>query len=341
MVSVPFRMPSLQRGRMSLLRRQFLQLAAVTAVMPAFSTIAASQTYPVRPVRVLVPYAPAGPSDILARIVSRKLSERLGKQFYVENVGGAGGNIGMGQGARATPDGYTVLVVPPNIVVNPAMYDSVPYDPYRDFDPVTVAVSSPTVLTVHPSLPVQTVKEMVDLIKSSPGRFSFASPGTGTPPHLIGEQFRLSLDLDLVHVPFNSAGLAVGATLAGHTPVAFTSLPPAVPQIRDGKLRALAVTSKMRSQALPDVPSMAEAGYPEVVGEGWFAFIVPARTPKDIVALLQREIVAIVSLPDITEKMAELGFEAVGDTPDEAAALFKSESAKWAKVIRAANIKVR
>ena len=341
MVSVPFRMPSPQRGRMSLLRRQFLQLAAGTAVMPAFSTIAASQTYPVRPVRVLVPYAPAGPSDILARIVSQKLSERLGKQFYVENVGGAGGNIGMGQGARATPDGYTVLVVPPNIVVNPAMYDSVPYDPYRDFDPVTVAVSSPTVLTVHPSLPVQTVKEMVDLIKSSPGRFSFASPGTGTPPHLIGEQFRLSLDLDLVHVPFNSAGLAVGATLAGHTPVAFTSLPPAVPQIRDGKLHALAVTSKMRSQALPDVPSMAEAGYPEVVGEGWFAFIVPARTPKDIIALLQREIVAIVSLPDITEKMAELGFEAVGDTPDEAAALFKSESAKWAKVIRAANIKVR
>ena len=326
---------------MSLLRRQFLQLAAGTAVMPAFSTIAASQTYPVRPVRVLVPYAPAGPSDILARIVSQKLSERLGKQFYVENVGGAGGNIGMGLGARATPDGYTVLVVPPNIVVNPAMYDSVPYDPYRDFDPVTVAVSSPTVLTVHPSLPVQTVKEMVDLIKSSPGRFSFASPGTGTPPHLIGEQFRLSLDLDLVHVPFNSAGLAVGATLAGHTPVAFTSLPPAVPQIRDGKLHALAVTSKMRSQALPDVPSMAEAGYPEVVGEGWFAFIVPARTPKDIIALLQREIVAIVSLPDITEKMAELGFEAVGDTPDEAAALFKSESAKWAKVIRAANIKAK
>jgi tripartite-type tricarboxylate transporter receptor subunit TctC len=341
MVSVPFRMPSPQRGHMSLLRRQFLQLAAGTAVMPAFSTIAASQTYPVRPVRVLVPYAPAGPSDILARIVSQKLSERLGKQFYVENVGGAGGNIGMGQGARATPDGYTVLVVPPNIVVNPAMYDSVPYDPYRDFDPVTVAVSSPTVLTVHPSLPVQTVKEMVDLIKSSPGRFSFASPGTGTPPHLIGEQFRLSLDLDLVHVPFNSAGLAVGATLAGHTPVAFTSLPPAVPQIRDGKLHALAVTSKMRSQALPDVPSMAEAGYPEVVGEGWFAFIVPARTPKDIIALLQREIVAIVSLPDITEKMAELGFEAVGDTPDEAAALFRSESAKWAKVIRAANIKAK
>lgn len=325
---------------MSLLRRQFLQLAAGTAVMPAFS-IAASQAYPVRPVRVLVPYAPAGPSDILARIVSQKLSERLGKQFYVENVGGAGGNIGMGQGARATPDGYTVLVVPPNIVVNPAMYDSVPYDPYRDFDPITVAVSSPTVLTVHPSLPVQTVKELVDLIKSSPGRFSFASPGTGTPPHLIGEQFRLSLDLDLVHVPFNSAGLAVGATLAGHTPVAFTSLPPAVPQIRDGKLHALAVTSKMRSQALPDVPSMAEAGYPEVVGEGWFAFIVPARTPKDIIALLQREIVAIVSLPDITEKMAELGFEAVGDTPDEAAALFRSESAKWAKVIRAANIKAK
>src|ERR1043166_4770778 len=226
--------PGLVRGRsaMRLQRRRLLQLSLASIVAPALPSFAIAEGYPARPVRVLVPYAPAGPSDILARLAAQKLSEQLGKQFYVENVGGAGGNIGMGQGARATPDGYTVLVVPPNIVVNPAMYDSVPYDPYRDFDPVTVAVSSPTVLTVHPSLPVQTVKEMVDLIKSSPGRFSFASPGTGTPPHLIGEQFRLSLDLDLVHVPFNSAGLAVGATLAGHTPVAFTSLPPAVPQIR-------------------------------------------------------------------------------------------------------------
>jgi len=324
---------------MTLLRRQFLHLAAGSLVAPALSSFALAQTYPARPVRVLVPYAPAGPADILARLAAQKLSDQLGKQFYVENIGGTGGNIGMGQGARAPADGYTVLVVPPNIVVNPAMYDTVPYDPYKDFDPVTIAVSAPTVLSVHPSLAVQTVKDLVTLIRSGDARYSFASPGTGTPPHLIGEHFRLLLGLDLVHVPFNSAGQAVASTLAGHTPIAFSSLPPAVPQIKDGKLRALAVTSKMRSPTLPDVPSMVEAGYPEIEGEGWFAFIVPAGTPSEITALLNREIVKLIALPDVKEKMAALGFTAVGTTPEQAAALFRTESAKWAKVIRETGIK--
>src|SRR5882724_12379372 len=313
-----------KRSAMKLQRRQFLLLTAAAIATPT-SSRGALETYPARPVRVIVPYAPAGPADILARLTAQKLSESLGKQFYVENVGGAGGNVGMGQGAKAAPDGYTILVVPPNIVVNPAMYETVPYDPYKDFDAVTIAVTSPTVLTVHPSLPVQNVKDLVALIRSGGTKYSFASPGTGTPPHLIGEHFRLSLGLDLVHVPFNSAGLAITSTLAGHTPIAFTSLPPAVPQVQEGKLRALAVTSKMRSQALPEVPSMAEAGYPEVEGEGWFAFIVPAGTPKEITTLLHREIVKIIALPDVMEQMATLGFEAVGDTPDEAAALFRTE----------------
>ncbi len=325
---------------MTLLRRQFLQLTAGSFVAPALSSFALAQTYPVRPVRVLVPYAPGGPADILARLAAQKLSDQLGKQFYVENVGGAGGNIGMGQGARAAADGYTILVVPPNIVVNPAMYDKVPYDPYKDFDPVTIAVSSPTVLSVHPSLAVQTVKDLVELIRSGgSSRYSFASPGIGTPPHLIGEHFRLSLGLDLVHVPFNSAGQAVASTVAGHTPIAFSSLPPAVPQITDGKLRALAVTSKTRSLALPDLPSMVEAGYSEIEGEGWFAFIVPAGTPGEITALLNREIVKLISLPDTKEKMTALGFTAVGSSPEQAAALFRTESAKWEKVIRATGIK--
>jgi tripartite-type tricarboxylate transporter receptor subunit TctC len=320
-------------------RRHFLQLIAGAAVAPAFSRIASAQAYPTRPVRVIVPYAAGGPTDILARLIAQKLSEDLGKQFYVENIGGAGGNIGIGQGARAARDGYTVLVVPPNIVINPAMYGSVPYDPFRDFDPVTVASTSATVLTVHPSLAVKTVKELVALIKSAGAKYSFASPGTGTPPHLIGEHFRQSLGLDLVHMPFNSAGLAVTSTLAGHTPIAFTSLPPAVPQIKEGKLRALAVTSKMRSQALPDVPSMTEAGYPDVEGQGWLAFIVPAGTPEEITTLLHREIVKIIALPDIRERFAALGFEPVGNMPQEAAAMFKSECAKWEAVIRRAAIR--
>jgi tripartite-type tricarboxylate transporter receptor subunit TctC len=320
-------------------RRQFLGVAAALVAGPAMP--ASAETYPARPVRVIVPFAPAGPTDVFARLAAQKLSENLGKQFYVENVGGAGGNVGMGQGARAAPDGYTIIVVPPNIVVNPTLYDKVPYDPYKDFDPVTVAVTSPEFLSVNPSLPVQTVKELVALIKSSPGKYSYASPGTGTPGHLVGEQFRLWLGLDLVHVPFNSAGLAIGSTIAGHTPIAFTTPPPVVPQVKEGKLRALALTGKTRAKALPEVPTMTEAGYPDIEGEAWFAVIVPAGTPKEIITLLHREIVDIIALPDMREKLAALGFEPVGNTPEECAAQFRTEIAKWAKVIRAAGIKAQ
>jgi tripartite-type tricarboxylate transporter receptor subunit TctC len=320
-------------------RRQFLYLATCAAALPAASRFAWAQTYPTRAVRVIVPFAPGGPTDVFGRLMGQKLSEHFGKQFYVDNIGGAGGNIGMGQGARATPDGYTIIVVAPTIVINPSLYDKVPFDPYKDFDPVTLAVTSPDVLSVNPSLPVKTASELVALIKAGPGKYSFASPGTGTPGHLVGEQFRQSLGLDIVHVPYNSAGLAIGATIAGHTPIAFTTPPPVVPQVKDRKLRALAVASRRRSQALPDVPTMTEAGYPDIEGEAWFAVIVPTRTPKELVTLLHREIVRIITLPDMTERLAALGFEPVGSTPEECAAQFRTELAKWSKVIRAAGIK--
>ena len=326
---------------MTLPRRHFLQLLASAAATPVLSATAWAQSYPTRPVRVIVPYAPGGPADILGRLAAQKLSERLGHQYYVENIGGAGGSIGMGQGAKAAADGHTILVVPPNIVVNPALYSTVPYDPYKDFDPVTIAVNSTIVLIVHPSLPVQSVQDLVALIKSSPAKYSFASPGTGTPPHLVGEQFRLSLGLDLAHVPHNSAGQAIATTLGGHTPIAFSSLPPAVALVAEGKLRALAVTSKFRSPVLPNVPTMVEAGYPDIEGEGWFAFIVPARTPKEITALLHREVVQILALPDMRERMAALGFQAIGNSPEEAAAYFRTEGIRWAKVIRDAGIKAQ
>src|SRR5262249_3504576 len=198
--------------------------------LPAVSRLASAQAYPSRPVRVIVPYAPGGPTDIFARLIAQKLSEHFGKQFYVENIGGAGGNVGMGQGAKAAPDGYTLLVAGTPIVINPTLYERVPFDPYKDFDPVTLAVTSPDMLSVTPSLPVQSVKDLVALIKAQPGKYNFASPGTGTAAHLVGELFRLSLGLDLVHIPFNSAGLAIGSTIAGHTPIAFTASPPVVPQ---------------------------------------------------------------------------------------------------------------
>jgi tripartite-type tricarboxylate transporter receptor subunit TctC len=304
---------------MKLPRRKFLHLAAGAAALPALTRIARAQPYPTRPVRVIVPYAPGGPTDVLGRLLAQKLSDQLGRQFFVENIGGAGGNIGMGRAARADRDGYTVVIVATPLVINPSLYDTVPFDPIKDFDPVTLAVATTTVLTVHPSVPARTTRDLVALIRADPDKYSFASPGTGTPSHLLGELFRLSLKLDLVHVPFNSGGLAIGANLAGHTPLCFGTPPPALPHVKDGKLRALAVTSRARVPTLPDVPTMAEAGYPDVEGVSWFAVAVPGGTPKEIIALLNREIVKIMSLPDIKERLATLGFDLIASSPENSA----------------------
>jgi tripartite-type tricarboxylate transporter receptor subunit TctC len=271
--------------------------------------------------------------------MAQKLGEHLGKQFYVENIAGATGNIGTGQAAKAAPDGYTLLFTFSSYVVNPTLFDKVPYDPYKDFEPVTLAVASTTVVTVHPSVPAKTVKELVALIRANPGKYNYSSAGAGTQAHLAGEQFRLSLGLDLVHVPFNGGGPAIAAVVGGHTPIGFSSPAASIPQIKEGNVRALAVTSKRRSQILPDVPTMAEAGYPEIEGDSWVGILVPAGTPKDIVNLLNREVVKIIALPDMTARLGELGYDLVGSTPGEFAERIKVEIEMWGKVIRAAKIK--
>jgi tripartite-type tricarboxylate transporter receptor subunit TctC len=324
---------------MNIPRRTFLHLAAGAAALPSVSRIARAQSYPARPVRMIVPYAVGGPTDVFARMIAQKLSEQFGRQFYVENIAGAGGNIGMGRGAKGERDGHTIVLVPAPLVINPSLYERVPYDPIKDFDPVTLAVATTTVLAVHPSVPAQTASDLVSLIRANPGKYSYASPGTGTPSHLLGEMFRLSLKLDLVHVPFNSGGLAIGANLAGHTPLSFGTPPPAIPHLKEGKLRALAVTSKAREPTLPDVPTMAEAGYPDIEGQSWFGVAVPAGTPKEIVALLNREIVRSMALPDVKERLATLGFEAIASTPEEFGARIRADLEKWGNVIRAAKIK--
>jgi tripartite-type tricarboxylate transporter receptor subunit TctC len=311
---------------------------AIAVILLVAGIAGAAQTYPSRPVRVIVPFAPGGPTDVFARLMSQKLSEQTGKQFYVENVGGAGGNAGSGRAAQAAPDGYTILVTGGSHLNNPFLYNHVPYDPIKDFDAVTLAVDSAVVLTVHPSVSAQSVKELVALIRANSGKYSYASPGTGTPPQLVGALFRLSLDLDLVHVPFGG-GPAIGSTVAGHTSISFGAMAPAVPLVRDGQLRALAVTSKARTAALPEVPTMAEAGYPDVEGSSWTAVVVPAGTPKEIVASLHRMIAAIVALPDIKERLGALGYEPIGSTPEQCAEFFKTETAKWSKVIRASGIR--
>ena len=324
---------------MKLPRRNVLQLAAGAAALPAVSRLAWAQAYPSRPVRVIVPYAPAGPTDIVARLIAQALSEQVGKQFYVENIPGAGGNIGMARAAQATPDGYTMVVVPPNYVINPSLYDKVPYDPHKDFDPVTLAVTTTVVLTVNPSLPANTVKDLVALINAHPGKYSYGSGGPGTPGHLVGEQFRLSRGLDLVHVPFNSAGLAIGSAVAGHTSIAIAAPAPALPLVNEGKLRAPAVTSKKRTPALPEVPTMSEAGYPDIEFDNWLGVLVPARTPKEIITSLNSAIVKVLTRPDMQERLAALAFEPVGSAPEEFAKRAKIDFETWGKVVRASKIK--
>jgi tripartite-type tricarboxylate transporter receptor subunit TctC len=326
---------------MELPRRRFLHLAAVAAALPATSRIAGAQTYPDRPVRVVVPYAPGGPTDTITRLLAQKMTEHAGQQFFVENIGGGGGNIAMGRVARMAPDGYTLLMINPSYVVNPTLYGKVPYELEKDFDLVSLAVLTTLVITVHPSVPARTVAELVALIRNNPGKYSYASPGTGTPGHLVGETFRISLGLDLVHVPFNSAGLAVGSNVAGHTPICFASPSPAAQQVIEGKLRGLAVTSKARSEALPDLPTTAEAGYPDVAGDNWQGLVVPAGTPKPIIEFVHREVVRIMALGDIKKRLAVLGFEPVASTPEEFVAHARLEFAKWAKVIQASNIKAQ
>jgi tripartite-type tricarboxylate transporter receptor subunit TctC len=325
---------------MKLPRRRFLQAAAVAA-LAAPARLSFAQDYPARPVRVIVPFSPGGPTDVCARLVAQKLSDHLGKQFYVENIAGAGGNIGTGQAARARPDGYAIMLNANNHVVNPSLFDKVPYDPFKDFEAVTLAAAFASAFSINPSVAATSVKELVALIKSNPGKFSFASPGVGTPSHLLGEQFRVTVGLDMVHVPYGGSGPAIASGVAGHTPIVFAALSAAAPQARENKLRVLAVMSKNRAEGYPEAPTIAEAGYPDMDGDGWLGLFVPAGTPKEIVGLLHAEVVKIMALADVKERLTTLGFNPVANTPEQFDAQLRLEMEKWAKVIRAAGLKAQ
>jgi len=320
-------------------RRRFLQLSAAAAI--AAPTNAWAQGYPTRPVRIIVPFAPGGPTDVAARLIAQRLTENLGRNFVVENLAGASSNIGTAQAAKAAPDGYTLLITVNNLVINPSLFDKVAFDPYKHFDPIALAVSFSSSFSVHPSVPANSVKELVEIIRKSPGKFSYASPGLGTPSHLLGEQFRVTNKLDIVHVPYGGSGPAIAAALAGHTQICFAATSAAAPQAKAGKLRVLAVLSKNPSPSLPEVPTIAAAGYPGLDGDGWVGALAPAGTPKDIVALLNKQINAIIALPESKEKFASLGLDPVGGTPDDFARELRAEGEKWAKVIKAAGIKAK
>jgi len=303
--------------------------------------IGSVSAYPTHAVRIVVPYAAGGPTDVIARVVAQKLSETLGQQFYVENLPGAGGNTGIGKAARMPADGHTLVVVSTGFIVNPSLYaKGVPYDPVKDFAPVTLVAASPNVLTVNPDVPARTVQELIALVKANPGKYSFAQPATGSTPHLNGELMKLAFGLDLAMVPFNGAAPAITSTIGGHTPIAFTALPPAMSNIKDGKLRALAVLSVKRVPALPDVPTAAEAGIAGHEGDTLTGMVVPAATPKAIIGFLNAEIKKLIALPDVKDKLEALGFNPVANTPEEFGERIRTEFARWAKVIRDANIKI-
>jgi tripartite-type tricarboxylate transporter receptor subunit TctC len=302
---------------------------------------AVAQTYTSKPVKLVVPYPPGGPNDIIARILAQKLTEGLGGTFFVENTVGAGGTIATGQAANAAADGTTLLVANQDLIVQPIIKTKVPYDPFKSFTPVSLVVSAPEMIVVHPSLPVKDLKELIALLKANPGKYSYASPGYGTTPHLACVWlFNLENGIDITHVPFQGAAPAVQSVLAGQTPVFHNVLPAVAPHIRAGTMRPLAVASSKRTPYFPDVPTIGEAGYPGHEVGFWIGVFVPTGTPKDVVDVLNKQVARIMTLPDVKERLTTIGFDPTLSTSQGLSDHMQTETDKWSKVVRQANIKI-
>ena len=300
---------------------------------------AADAPYPTRPVRMIVPFAPGGPTDVIARVVAQKLSEAWNQQVVVDNRAGAGGNIGMGLAANSAADGYTLLMVSSSYVVNPSLYSKIPYDPLKSFAPVSNVAASPNVFVVHPSVAAKNLQELVNLASGQSRKFNVATPGVGTTPDLSAELFKMTAKIDMVRVPYGGAGPAVSAVVGNQVPVGCTALPPTTPHIQAGRLRALAVTSAKRTTALPDVPTMAESGFRGQEADTLQGLLVPAGTPKATIAAISDAVLKIMHQKDVEERVATLGFDVVASKPDQFSAQIRTEIEKWGKVIKAAGIK--
>ena len=298
-----------------------------------------AQAYPSKPIRWIAPFPPGGPVDLLARTVGQKLSEAWGQPVVIDNRPGAAGNLGVDLAAKAPPDGYTLVIVPTgNIVVNPALFPNLPYK-QSDLAPVTMLATVENVLVVNPSVPASSLRDLVGHAKANPGKLTFASPGAGAQAHLAGELLKLNAGIDMVHVPYKGTGPALNDLLGGQVSMMFSQLSSALPHVRSGKLRALGVASPKRSAVLPEVPTIAEQGFPSFEAVSWYALMVPAGTPAEVVRKLHAESARILRLPDVKEKLAGLGADPVGNAPEELAASIRSESARWAEVIRKQGIK--
>ena len=323
---------------MKLPRRQFLHLAAGAAALPAVSRIAWAQAYPTRPVRLIVPIAPAGAADITARLIGQWLSERLGQQFIIDNRPGGGGNIGTEAVVRAPADGYTLLLAGAFNAVNATLYDKLNFNFIRDVAPVANIYYVPNVMAVHPSFPAKTIPEFIAYSKSNPGKVNMASGGSGAAMHMSGELFKIMAGIDMVHVPYRGAGPALTDLLAGQVHVSFPTMPASIEHVRTGKLRALGVTTATRADALPHVPAVSEF-VPTYESSTWFGVGAPKNTPAEIIDKLNNEINAALADPNIKARLADLGGTPRAGSPSDFGKLVADETEKWGKVIRTANIK--
>jgi tripartite-type tricarboxylate transporter receptor subunit TctC len=321
------------------IRSVYRTLIAAFVVCLAATPHPASAAYPERPITMIVPFPPGGPTDIIARILANALSQSFGQQVVVDNRSGAAGNIGMGQAARAAPDGYTILCTSTAIAVNPALFKNLPYDPFKDFAPVTELVNAPNVLVVRPDSGITTLADLIAKAKAAPGTFNYSSPGAGTKSHLTGELLKIRSGIEMQHVPYRGAGPAAQAVLSRTVQLGSVALAAAEGLIKGGELRALAVTGEKRWFSLPEVPTMIEAGFPGFVSDTFNALFVPARTPPDIVARLVKESRAAMQRPDVREQVRRAGFEIVAGTPEQLAARLAAEIPSVRELVARAGIK--
>jgi tripartite-type tricarboxylate transporter receptor subunit TctC len=322
-------------------RREFLRTTGATVIAASSLALrpARAAGYPERPVRIIVPFAPGGPTDIMARIVASRLGEAINGTIIVDNRPGAGGNIGIGLAAHAEGDGYTLLITSSAYVVNPGLYAKISYDPYKDFAPIAELGTSPNVILVDPKLGINSIADLVARAKANPNELNYASPGIGTTPHLSAELFKIMAGVNLTHVPFPGAGPAIQAILAGTTQIAFAALPPAHPHIASGALKALAVTGEHRWFDLPDVPTMVELGYKDFISDTFQGFLAPVKTPPEIVAQLAAKSVEVLKVEKTAEQLRNDGFEVIANGPDGMKKRIDSEVPKWRDVITKAGIK--
>ncbi len=317
--------------------RLCLELMLALALIPVSAW---AQNYPVKSIRIIVPFAPGGGTDILTRVISPKLGETLGQQIVVDNRAGAGSTIGSELAVKAAPDGYTLLMVDTSFTTNPSLYSKLPYDSARDFAPVSLLASAPVILIVHPSVPVKTVKEFVALAKARPGQLNFASGGPGSSTHLGGELLKSAAKIDLHHIPYKGTGPAVADVLGGQVVMMFAGISSVKQHVAVGKLRAIAVTGDKRSPAMPEVPTFIESGLTGVDSGTYWGCLAPTGTPRDSVNRMSAALASVIRMPEVSQRLIDLGFDPLGGTPEQFAAIIKSETEKWARVIKAAGVRL-